>query len=407
MGKQGVKRVVLAYSGGLDTSVIARWLIENYDCEVICFVADLGGRKLDADFLRKKAKNSGAKKVVIKDLKEEFVHDFILPALKANALYEGDYPMATSLGRPLIAKWLVEVAHREKADAIAHGCTGKGNDQVRFEVAARALDPRLKIIAPLREWELKTRDEEIEYAKKYKIPVTATKKSPYSIDQNMWGTSIECGILEDPWIEPPPDTYQELNPLEKTPNRPEYVVVKFEKGVPVGLNGVKMKTIRIIEKLNAIGIKHGVGRIDMVENRVVGIKSREIYEAPAAIILLNAHKQMESLTLDRETMHFKESIVPRYAELIYYGLWFSPLREALDAFVDKTQERVTGEVRLKLYKGNCIPVGRRSPYSLYSLALATYDIGDQFDHSSAEGFIDIFGLPSRVISAIELKMKKR
>jgi len=400
-GKQGVKKVVLAYSGGLDTSVIVRWLTENYGCKVVCFVANMGGEKMDKAKLRSKAKNSGASKVIIKDVRNEFINDFILPALKANALYEGTYPMATSLGRPLITKWLVEVAHQENADAISHGSTGKGNDQVRFEVAARALDPNLKIIAPLREWELKTRDDEIDYARQHKIPVPVTKKSPYSIDQNMWGTSIECGVLEDPWVEPPADTFQELTPVEKTPNKPEYIIIGFEKGVPVKFNGRKMTTIKIIEKLNKLGKKHGIGRLDMVENRVVGIKSREIYEAPAAVILLNAHKEMESMTLDRETAHFKEMLMPRYAELIYYGLWFSPLRDALAAFVDKTQERVTGDVRLKLYKGNCITVGRRSPYSLYSMELATYDIGDQFDHSAAKGFIEIFGLPSRVISAID------
>ena len=399
--KPGIRKVVLAYSGGLDTSVIVRWLIENYGCEVICFTANMGGEGVDRKEIRKKAKESGAKKLVVKDVRDEFINDFILPALKANALYEGQYPMATSLGRPLITKWLVEVAHQEGADAISHGATGKGNDQVRFEVAAKSLDPQLKIIAPLREWELKTRQDEIDYAEQYKIPVTATTESPYSVDVNLWGSSIECGILEDPWIEPPNDTYLEMTPLEKCPNKPEFVTIGFEKGAPIRLNGRKLKILNIIEKLRKIGNKHGIGRIDMVENRVVGIKSREVYEAPAATILLKAHQQLESMTLDRETMHLKETLVPRYAELVYYGLWFSPLREALDAFVNRTQECVTGDIRLKLYKGNCITVGRRSPYSLYSTDLATYDIGDQFDHSAAKGFIEIFGLPSRVIAAIE------
>ncbi|HOE63393.1 MAG TPA: argininosuccinate synthase [Candidatus Sumerlaeota bacterium] len=397
--KKDVKKVVLAYSGGLDTSVIVRWLVENYKCEVVCFTADMG-HEIDPKILKTKAINSGAKKIVVKDLRSEFVQDFILPALKANALYEGQYPMATSLGRPLIAKWLVEVAHQEGADAVAHGCTGKGNDQVRMDVATRALDPRLKIIAPLREWEFKTRDEEIEYAKKHKIPVHATKKNPYSVDSNLWGASIECGVLEDPWTEPPADAYLDMKPLDTLNDKPEYVTIGFHKGVPVRLNDKKMTALAIIEKLKTIGIKHGIGRIDMVENRVVGIKSRETYEAPAATILITAHKAMESLTLDRETMHYKELLSSKFSELVYYGLWYSPLREALAAFFDKTQETVTGDVRLKLYRGNCIVVGRRSPYSLYQLNLATYDIGDKFDHSAAEGFIEIFGLPSRVIAAV-------
>ena len=403
---KGIKKVVLAYSGGLDTSVIVRWLIENYGCEVICFIADLG-QGIDKKKLRKKAKESGASKLVIKDLREEFLQDYILPALKANALYEGEYPMATSLGRPLIAKWLVEIAHQEGADAISHGCTGKGNDQVRIEVAARALVPSLKMIAPLREWELKTRDDEIDYARRYKIPVAATKKSPYSIDVNLWGSSIECGILEDPWIEPPDDTYLEITPLEKTPNKAQMITVSFEKGVPVKLNGRKLKTLTIIQKLKKLGEKHGIGRIDMVENRVVGIKSREIYEAPAASILIKAHQNLESLTLDRETMHLKEMLTPKFSELVYYGLWFSPVREALTGFVKETQKYVTGDIRMKLYKGNCIVIGRRSPFSLYNMNLATYDTGDQFDHSASKGFIEIFGLPSRVIAAIEkLKNEK-
>jgi len=398
--KKSVKRVVLAYSGGLDTSVIVRWLIENYGCEVVCFSADIG-HGLDAKKLRARARNIGAKKLVVKDLRNEFVQDFIIPALKANALYEGEYPMATSLGRPLMAKWLVEVAHQEGADAIAHGCTGKGNDQVRFEVAARSLDPALKIIAPLREWELKTREEEIEYARRHHIPVKATKKSPYSIDSNLWGLSIECGALEDPWVEPPADTYIDLKPIDELNDTPEYVTIGFEKGVPVRLNGQKMRPLAIIEKVKSLGIKHGIGRIDLVENRVVGIKSREIYEAPAATILIHAHRHMESLTLDRETMHFKEMLAPRFAELIYYGLWFSPLRVAMSAFFDRIQGRVTGKVRLKLYRGNCLIVGRRSPYSLYRMSLATYDVGDKFDRSAAEGFIELFGLPSRVIAAVD------
>jgi len=399
-GNRAVKRVVLAYSGGLDTSVIVRWLVENYGCEVICFTADLGqGKELKP--LRKKALSSGAKKLIIKDLRDEFVNDFILPAIKANALYEGKYPMATSLGRPLITKWLVEIARQEKADAIAHGSTGKGNDQVRFDVVAMSLNPKIKVLVPLREWELKTRDDEIEYAKKHKIPVSITKKNPYSIDTNLYGTSTECGVLEDPWVGPPENAYRWVVAPEKAPNKPVYITIGFERGVPVRLNGRKMSPRRIIEKLNVLGGECGIGRIDMVENRLVGIKSREIYEAPAAVILLSAHREIESLTLDRETMHIKEMLAPRYAELIYYGLWFSTLRESLAAFIDKTQETVTGDVRLKLYKGNCIPVGRRSPYSLYDKSLATYDSGDQFNHEAAKGFIEIFGLPEKVRAAME------
>ncbi len=403
--KQGIKKVVLAYSGGLDTSVIVRWLIEKYGCEVICFTANMG-IELKEKELRSKALKSGASKLIMQDLRDEFISDFIMPALKANALYEGRYPMATSLGRPLIAKWLVQVAHAEGADAVCHGCTGKGNDQVRVEVAVRALDPSLKIIAPLREWEMKTRDEEIEYAKKHGIPVKATKDNPYSIDVNLWGSSTECGILEDPWAEPPVDSYLELSTTDKAPDKAEYITISFEKGVPVRLNGKAMKPITMIEKLKALGCRHGIGKIDMVENRVVGIKSRETYEAPAAIILITAHKELETLTLDKDTMRVKESLMPRFADLVYNGLWFSPLRRALEAFFEETQKTVTGDVRLKLYKGNCTPVGRKSAYSLYNMSLATYDTGDKFDHASAKGFIEIFGLPSRVIAAIEKKNSK-
>jgi argininosuccinate synthase len=395
-----VKRVVLAYSGGLDTSVIVRWLIENYGCEVICFSADLGQGE-DLRPLRKKAIATGAKKIIIKDLREEFVRDFVIPAIKANALYEGKYPMATSLGRPLIAKWLIQIAHEERADAIAHGCTGKGNDQVRFELTAFALDPDIKVIAPVREWELKTRDEEIEYAQKHKIPVEATKKKPYSIDANLYGVAIECGVLEDPWVAPPEEAYRITRSPERAPNKPQHVEVSFEQGTPTKLNGKKMSAVKIIEALNKIGGAHGVGRIDLVENRIVGIKSREVYEAPAATILIAAHQEIESLTLERELMHMKESIVPRYAELIYNGQWYSPMRDALAAFVEATQKHVTGDVRLKLYKGQCTPVGRRSPYSIYRKDLATYDKGDVFDHQASVGFINIYGLPLKVICRVQ------
>lgn len=402
--KEGIKKVVLAYSGGLDTSVIIRWLIENYKCEVIAFIADLGQGE-DLKPISQKALKTGATAAIVKDLREEFVQDFVIPAIKANLLYEDKYPLATSLGRPLIAKWLIEIARQEKADAIAHGCTGKGNDQVRFELTAFALAPEIKTLAPVREWELKTREEEIEYARKHNIPVPVTKKKPYSIDRNLYGISIECGVLEDPWVEPPEDAYLITQPVHKTPQKPAEITIGFEAGVPVSLNGKKTSTLKIIQELNKLGGQYGVGRIDMVENRLVGIKSREVYEAPAAVILITAHKELESITLDRETMHFKEMILLRYAELVYYGQWYTTLRSALSAFVDETQKYVTGEVRVKLYKGTCVPIGRRSPYSLYQKSLATYDVGDLYDHSAAAGFIKLFGLPMKV-QALAIQKKK-
>lgn len=404
--KAGIKKVVLAYSGGLDTSVIIRWLIENYQSEVIAFIADLGQGE-DLKPIREKALKTGAVKAIVKDLRQEFIRDFVIPAIKANLLYEGKYPLASSLGRPLIAKWLIEIARAEKADAIAHGCTAKGNDQVRFEATAFALAPEIKTIAPVREWELKTREEEIEYARRHNIPVPATKKKPYSIDRNLYGVSIECGVLEEPWVEPPEDAYLITSPIDRTPRNPREIVLGFKQGVPISLNGKKTSTLSIFQSLTALGAKYGVGRIDMVENRLVGIKSREVYEAPAATILLTAHKELESITLDRETMHFKEMIMPRYAELVYYGQWYTPLREALSAFVESTQKYVTGEVRLKLHQGKCIPVGRRSPFSLYQKSLATYETGDMFDHSAAAGFITLFSLPMKVQALATRKPKKK
>jgi len=400
-----VKKCVLAYSGGLDTSVIIRWLIENYKCKVVAYTCDLGQGE-DLKPLRKKAIATGASKIVIEDVREEFVRDYILNALKMDAVYEGKYPMATSLGRPLIAKKLCEVAVREGADAIAHGCTGKGNDQVRFEVVSMCLAPHLKCLAPVREWEMKTRDDEIEYARKHEIPVQATKAKPYSIDKNLYGCSIECGVLEDPWNAPPEDAFQDSISPSKAPNKPEEFVIGFEKGVPISLNGRRMKPLDVILKVAKLGNKHGVGRIDLVENRLVGIKSREVYEAPASTILIAAHRELENITLDRRTMHFKDSLIPLYSSLVYDGLWFTPLREALNAFADKTQERVTGEVRMRLYRGNATPVGRRSPYSLYSYELATYDAADKFDHTAAVGFIKIFGLPSAVQARVDAQAKK-
>jgi len=331
-------------------------------------------------------------------VREEFARDFVVPALQANALYEGKYPLATALGRPLIAKHLVEIAKAEGADAVAHGCTGKGNDQVRFEVVTAALGPHLKCIAPVREWELKTREDEIDYARKHRIPVKATAKKPYSIDANLWGTSIECGALEDPNAEPPADAWQTTAAPEKAPNRAEAVEIGFARGVPVSLNGRKTALTKLIAELNRIGAHHGVGRVDHVENRLVGIKSRELYEAPAAIQLITAHRELESLCLDREVAHFKPILEQKLAQLIYFGLWFSPLRQAIGAFIAETQKHVTGTVRLKLFKGSITVLGRKAPASLYDPGLATYDVGDRFDHAAAEGFIKIFGLPSRVVA---------
>ncbi|MFH1904664.1 MAG: argininosuccinate synthase [bacterium] len=390
-----MKKIVVAYSGGLDTSIIIHWLKNKYNAEIIAYTADLGQGEYLAP-LKEKAIKTGASKIYIEDLREEFVRDYVFPSLKACALYENKYPLATALGRPLIAKRLLEIAKKEKADAVAHGCTGKGNDQVRFEATFAALDPDIKVIAPLREWELKSREEEIQYAKKHNIPVDVTKKSPYSIDRNLWGVAIECGALEDPWTEPPEEAYQVTQSPLKAPNKPAYIEIYFETGIPRKLNGKTINSINLIEKLNQLGAQNGVGRIDMVENRLVGIKSREIYEAPVAVILHNAHNALEELVLDRETMHFKEIISQKYAEIIYYGLWHSPLKEALDEFVNKTQENVTGTIKVKLYKGTCTVVGRKSKFSLYSENLATYTSKDTFDHKSAKGFIDIWSLPLKV-----------
>lgn len=383
--------MVLAYSGGLDTSCLIRWL-KDKGWNVIAFMADVG-QKSDFKAIEKRALKTGASKVYIIDLKEEFVKDYVFPALAANAVYEGKYFLATALSRPLIAKHQVWVAKKEKAAAVAHGSTGKGNDQVRFEVTAKILAPHLELLAPLRTWEFKTREQEIEYAHKHKIPIDVTKKSPYSIDINLYGRSIECGCLEDPWRDPPEEIYvMTKNPLT-CGNRPEYVQIEFAQGVPVKVNGKALKAVDLVMKLNEIGGRNGVGRVDMVENRLVGIKSREIYENPAGAILMTAHKELEALVLDRETLHYKESVSSRYAQLTYYGLWETPLRQALDAFVQKTQERVIGIVRLKLFKGSCQVVGRKSPYSRYKEELATYTDKDIFDPKLSEGFIRIWGMP--------------
>ena len=384
-------KVVLAYSGGLDTSVIIKWLTER-GYEVIAYMGDVG-QGSDFATYRTRALKTGAVKVIVDDLRKEFVDDFVFKALKANAVYEDGYLLATALSRPIIAKGLVKTAHKEKAGFVAHGCTGKGNDQVRFEVTINALDPSLKILAPVREWELKTRSEEIEYAKDNNIPIDTTKKKPYSLDVNLWGISIESGKLEDPYYEPDEDIYQLTKGVDKASAKPVYVEVEFKSGVPVKLNGKSMNGVDLIVKLAKIAGDAGVGRSDMIENRLVGIKSREIYEAPAGWTLFAAHKALESLVLDRETLHFKDAIAQKYSELTYYGLWYTPLKEALDKFIDETQKKVSGTVRLKLYKATCSVVGRRSPHSLYKKELATYEEGDVFDQSLAKGFIELWGLP--------------
>lgn len=395
-------KIVVAYSGGLDTSVMVHWLKKNYNAEIITFTGNLGQTK-EIINLKEKAIKSGASKVIIEDLRKEFLEEYVFPALKAGAMYEDAYPMATSLGRPLLAKALVEVARKENANMVAHGCTGKGNDQVRFEVSVGALAPDLKVLAPLRMWEFKSREEEIEYAKEHNIPVSATKENPYSIDENLWGTSVECGVLEDPMVEPPEDAFQSTISPENANDDPEEISIEFEKGIPISVNGQETDSVSLVKFINEIGAKNAIGRIDLVENRLVGIKSREIYEAPAATILHFAHKELERLTLEKSVMHYKTLVAHEYSNLIYNGLWFSPLKEALQAFVDKTQERVTGKVKVKLYKGTIRIVGRTSPYSLYDPALATYTAEDQFDHKASEGFIKIYGLPLKTYNRVAQK----
>jgi len=394
--KPSVKKVVLAYSGGLDTSVIVPWLKENYGCEVVCFCADVGQGDEDLSGLEQKALKSGASEFVIHDMKEEFVSEYLFPMLKAGAVYEHKYLLGTSVARPLIAKHLVEVAHQTGADAIAHGATGKGNDQVRFELTVMALDPRLKIIAPWREWDIRSREDAIAYAAKHNVPVTATIKSIYSRDSNLWHLSHEGGLLEDPWNEPEEVMFQMSTSPENAPEQGEYVEIEFESGNPIAVNGEKLSPAKIVETLNAIGGNHGIGRVDLVENRLVGMKSHGVYETPGGAILLYAHRELESLILDRETLQYKQVIAVKYAEITYNGLWFTPLREALDAFVNSTQGPVTGTVRLKLYKGNIISAGRKSPFSLYREDFATFGQEDVYDQSHAEGFIRLYGLSMKV-----------
>ncbi|PGM89542.1 argininosuccinate synthase [Bacillus cereus] len=394
------KKVVLAYSGGLDTSVAIKWLQEkNYDIIALCL--DLGEGK-DLAFVKEKALSVGAIKSYMIDVQEEFANEYALIAMQAHTLYEGKYPLVSALSRPLIAKKLVGIAEQEGATAVAHGCTGKGNDQVRFEVSIQALNPYLEVIAPVREWKW-SREEEIAYAKENDIPIPINLDSPFSIDQNLWGRSNECGILEDPWAAPPEEAYEMTLALEDTPNKPEFVEIGFEAGVPTTLNGTAYSLSELIKTLNALAGKHGVGRIDHVENRLVGIKSREVYECPAAMTLITAHKELEDLTLVKEVAHFKPMIEQKLTELIYNGLWFSPLKQALNAFLQETQKNVTGTVRVKLFKGHAIVEGRKSEYSLYDEKLATYTTQDEFNHDAAVGFISLFGLPTKVYSQVNQK----
>jgi len=393
------EKVILAYSGGLDTSVAIKWLKEKYDMEVIAVTIDVGNER-DFAVVKQKALDVGAVKVQVIDAKESFVNHFIFPALKADALYEGEYPLATALSRPLIAKLLVDAAREEGATAIVHGCTGKGNDQVRIEVGINALAPELKVMAPAREWGM-TREETINYAQRYGIPVPVTVSSPYSIDENLWGKSIECGVLEDPWVEPAEDAYTLTKSVDKTPEAPGYVEIGFEQGTPVSIDGKKMGGMELIQKLNELAGNYGVGRIDHIENRLVGIKSREIYEAPAAMVLLQAHQALQGLTMSKEQLRFKQRVAVEYADLVYNGLWFTSLHQDLTAYVQSSQRHVTGAVRLKLYKGSSTVVGRKSDYSPYSHGLATYDKGDVFDQSASAGFIQIWGLPAKTQAQVQ------
>ncbi len=404
--RKKTQKVVLAYSGGLDTSVILPWLKETYGYDVIAFAAELGqGDELAG--IKRKALASGATKCIVKDLRKEFVEDYLWPMLKAGAIYENKYLLGTSIARPLIAKHQVDVAHAEGATAVAHGATGKGNDQVRFELTFMALDPSLQIIAPWKDpnFKLTSREAAVDYAKKHKIPVDQTKKKIYSRDRNLWHISHEGADLEDPANEPKDNLFVISQPISKTPDKPDYVSVGFFEGVPVKLNGKLTSGVKIIESLNDLGGKHGVGQVDLVENRLVGIKSRGVYETPGGAILVTAHNALETLTLDRETMHYKQQIALKYADLVYYGQWFSQLREALDAFVEVTQRNVTGEVKMKLFKGRCSLAGITSPNSLYQTDLASFKMGAEYDPTDATGFIRLFGLPARVAAIVNKKTK--
>ncbi len=392
------EKIVLAYSGGLDTSVSIKWLQEKYGYDVIALGLDVGEGK-DLKAIKQKAIDVGAIKSIVFNAKDMLANDYIMPALKANTLYEGKYPISSALSRPLISRLLVQVAEQEGAVAVAHGCTGKGNDQIRFEVSIQALNPQLKVVAPVREWGM-TRDEEIAYAAANNIPIPVNLDKPFSIDANIWGRACEAGILEDPWVEAPEEAYEWTNPVENTPDEVEYIEIGFDKGIPVQLNGENLALAPLIEALNIIGGKHGIGRIDHIENRLVGIKSREIYENPAAQILIQAHKELEFLTLTREELQFKSTVDQQMAKLIYDGLWYSPLKAALDAFINTTQQTVSGKIRTKLHKGQSMVVGRKSEQSLYNESLATYSKGDAFDHIAAEGFIKLWGLSTKVYAEV-------
>jgi argininosuccinate synthase len=401
-GKMKINKVVLAYSGGLDTSVILRWLIETYKCEVIAYCADLGQEE-DLDGVREKAKKTGASKVYIDDLREEFVKDYVFPMLRANAIYEGAYLLGTSIARPLIAKRQIEIAVQEKADAVAHGATGKGNDQVRFELTYYALKPDVKVIAPWRTWDLDSRGKLIDYASRHGIPVPVTKEKPYSMDRNLFHISYEGGILEDPWSEPPAEMFVWTRAPEKAPDKPEYIEIEYVAGDPVALDGKKLSPAKLLSELNRLGGRHGVGRVDAVENRYVGMKSRGVYETPGGTLLHLAHRALESITMDREVMRLRDSLVPRYAEMIYYGYWFSPEREVLQQTIDAAQKNVTGRVRLKLYKGSAYVAGRKSEVSLYDPKISTFEEGEGYNQADAEGFIRLNALRLRLRRLRQLK----
>ncbi|MEZ4643935.1 MAG: argininosuccinate synthase [Chloroflexota bacterium] len=402
MSKQKVNKVVLAYSGGLDTSVIVPWLKENYGCEVICFCANLGQGDDELVGLEEKAIASGASKVYVEDLRHEFAKDFLFPMLQSGAVYERQYLLGTSVARPIIAKWQVAVAEAEGADAVAHGATGKGNDQVRFELTYKALNPTLKVIAPWREWEIRSREDALAYAKKHNVPVVHTEKSMYSRDRNLWHLSHEGGILEDPSQEPEEIMFQWTVSPEAAPDEPEVVKIDFEKGMPIAVNDVQLPPATLIAKLNELGAKHGIGRVDLVENRLVGMKSHGVYETPGGTILYAAHRELESLCLDRDTAHYKEQLAVRYAELVYFGKWYHSLREAMQSFIDYTQQSVSGWVKVKLYKGNVTVIGRSSPHSLYREDFATFGKEDVYDQTDAVGFINLFGLQMKVKAMMEV-----
>ena len=403
--KEKVKKVVLAYSGGLDTSVIVRWLVDTYGCEVVGFVADVGQEE-ELTGLKEKGVNSGASKVIIEDLREEFVRDFVFPMLRANAVYEGSYLMGTSIARPLIAKRQVEIAAAEGADAVSHGATGKGNDQVRFELTYMALNPRIKILAPWKIWDFRSRTDLIAYAQKHGIPVPVTAKKPYSSDRNLLHISFEGGILEDPWLEPMEEMFLLSRSPEKAPDKAVYVEIDFEAGNPVAVNGKRLSPARLLTEVNRLGGEHGIGRVDIVENRYVGMKSRGVYETPGGTILHAAHRAVESITIDREVMHLRDSLIPRYAEMVYYGYWYSPEREVLQKMIDESQRPVNGTARLKLYKGNCTVVGRKSAQTLYSSDFATFEEDRVYNQKDAEGFIRLNALRLRIQALVREKMGK-